>query len=517
MLGQSFSSDDHRLTLSRQDVDPIKVNTDEQCTNLQTNSDPSELLKQSNEPLEQRKAENTEFESQRHHTLSPTTTPPPTTSESPSEYSDSSPSQDGMDSGFSAHSSHSLNNEDKTRADSARSLSDKQEEDKEDKSSQDKKDKTNERDKEEKEQKDDKDQKDKGEKGHEERKNKKPFDQVVRIDRFGRVRRIDETYVDEERSAEEKNKRQAEALLWTSRERKWIKMTKNWGKYEASEKLKRRIRKGIPDSVRALVWAAFVGINPKIKEQPNLYRTLLARESEHSDTISRDINRTFPEHILFRDENSSGKSMGREALFNVLKAYSIYDREVGYCQGMGFIAGIFLMYMSEEESFWMLESLMRSPKFFLNGLYSPGFPLLHQYFYQYEQLLKKRLPKLFNHLNEENVNTQLYGTQWFITLFSYNLPFEIVLRLWDILLAEGTKILFRMALHIMMRNEQLFLTLDFPGIVTKLKDIHKEPFMRNADGLIRAILKVDMTTAGLERTAKEYQVLQFQEKQSRKR
>lgn len=36
----------------------------------------------------------------------------------------------------------------------------------------------------------------------------------------------------------------------------------------------------------------------------------------------------------------------QEALFNVMKAYSLHDREVGYCQGSGFIVGLLLMQVS---------------------------------------------------------------------------------------------------------------------------------------------------------------------------
>ena len=45
---------------------------------------------------------------------------------------------------------------------------------------------------------------------------------------------------------------------------------------------------------------------------------------------------------------------GQASLRRVLKAYSVYDREIGYCQGMNFIAGMFLTLMPEEESFWLL-------------------------------------------------------------------------------------------------------------------------------------------------------------------
>ena len=47
---------------------------------------------------------------------------------------------------------------------------------------------------------------------------------------------------------------------------------------------------------------------------------------------------------------------GQASLRRVLKAYSLYDREIGYCQGMNFIAGMFLTLLSEEEAFWLLVS-----------------------------------------------------------------------------------------------------------------------------------------------------------------
>ena len=55
--------------------------------------------------------------------------------------------------------------------------------------------------------------------------------------------------------------------------------------------------------------------------------------------IQRDLNRTFPEHSFFKESNG----LGQEGLLNILKAYSIYDREVGYCQGSPFITGLLLM------------------------------------------------------------------------------------------------------------------------------------------------------------------------------
>lgn len=49
---------------------------------------------------------------------------------------------------------------------------------------------------------------------------------------------------------------------------------------------------------------------------------------------------------------------GQLSLFNLLKAYSLLDKEVGYCQGISFVAGVLLLHMSEEQAFEMLKFLM---------------------------------------------------------------------------------------------------------------------------------------------------------------
>lgn len=38
--------------------------------------------------------------------------------------------------------------------------------------------------------------------------------------------------------------------------------------------------------------------------------------------------------------------MGQLSLFNLLKAYSILDPELGYCQGLGFICAVLLLHVS---------------------------------------------------------------------------------------------------------------------------------------------------------------------------
>ncbi len=136
---------------------------------------------------------------------------------------------------------------------------------------------------------------------------------------------------------------------------------KNWErtKLKSKNKLKQRIRKGIPTTFRGQVWYDLARADELRRRMGSqLYYELLASEEEtkYDDIIERDLNRTFPEHFFFQGETGHGQV----ALRNVLKVYSLYDREVGYCQGMGYIAGILLLHMPPENAFWMLVSLMET-------------------------------------------------------------------------------------------------------------------------------------------------------------
>ena len=89
--------------------------------------------------------------------------------------------------------------------------------------------------------------------------------------------------------------------------------------------------------------------------------------------------------------------------------------QVGYVQGMGFIAGLLLLYMNEEDTFWTLVALMKGavhPP--MERLYQAGLPLLQQYLFQFEHLIREevtlcRIPVLSN-LSISYRNRQLFAS-----------------------------------------------------------------------------------------------------------
>ena len=93
-------------------------------------------------------------------------------------------------------------------------------------------------------------------------------------------------------------------------------------------------------------------------------KSLARKFSPDIRQIDLDVNRTYRDHIMFRERYN----LRQTALFHVLAAYSLYNSEVGYCQGMSQIAALLLMYLNDEEDvFWGLSQLMVEPKYAMHG------------------------------------------------------------------------------------------------------------------------------------------------------
>ena len=99
----------------------------------------------------------------------------------------------------------------------------------------------------------------------------------------------------------------------------------------------KKLQQGIPDAIRGMIWQLMCkGKSPELEAQ---YANLLTRTSIHEKIIQRDLARTFPKHERFAEPGGPGQ----ESLFNIIKAYSLYDPEIGYCQGIAFIVGALLL------------------------------------------------------------------------------------------------------------------------------------------------------------------------------
>ncbi|XP_033628907.1 USP6 N-terminal-like protein [Asterias rubens] len=270
------------------------------------------------------------------------------------------------------------------------------------------------------------------------------------------------------------------------RTKKWLKMIKDWKRYYPSEKASRRIYKGIPDKLRGGIWALLLDLKKLKDEQPNVYERMRIRARKMSPDIRQidlDVNRTFRNHIMFRDRYG----IKQQALFHILSAYSMYNTEVGYCQGMSQIAALLLMYMNEEDAFWALHVLLTDTKHAMHGFFIPGFPKLIRYQEHHERILKKFLPKVKKNFEKLEIHTSLYSMKWFFQCFLDRVPFPLTLRLWDIYMLEGDKILIAMSFNLMKMHRRMLLKKDMETIVRYLQESLVNDFGYKDDEAIESL------------------------------
>uniref|UniRef100_A0A4X2JVR3 Ecotropic viral integration site 5 n=1 Tax=Vombatus ursinus TaxID=29139 RepID=A0A4X2JVR3_VOMUR len=210
----------------------------------------------------------------------------------------------------------------------------------------------------------------------------------------------------------------------------WGRIVNEWEdvRKKKEKQVKELVRKGIPHHFRAIVWQLLCNAQSMpIKDQ---YSELLKMTSPCEKLIRRDIARTYPEHDFFKEKDS----LGQEVLFNVMKAYSLVDREVGYCQGSAFIVGLLLMQMPEEEAFCVFVKLMQDYR--LRELFKPSMAELGLCMYQFECMIQEHLPELFVHFQSQSFHTSMYASSWFLTIFLTTFPLPVATRIFDIFMSE---------------------------------------------------------------------------------
>jgi len=241
----------------------------------------------------------------------------------------------------------------------------------------------------------------------------------------------------------------------------WTEVLEEWRRTSTRPKnLTDLVKKGIPDALRGEVWQLLAGCPPESNQElASTYASLLSKECPDEVYVKRDIGRTFPAHDYFRETGS----VGQEALYRVLKAYAVYDEEVGYCQGFSFIVAALLLHMPEEQAFSVLVKIMSD--YGLRFALKDGFETLYLRFYQLDRLIEDHLSDLWKHFSTQHIESHMYASQWFLTLFTAKFPLYVVFYILDIYLLEGTPVLFQVSLSLLQLSKDDLVKLDFEGIL----------------------------------------------------
>ncbi|XP_034091549.1 ecotropic viral integration site 5 protein homolog isoform X4 [Gymnodraco acuticeps] len=285
----------------------------------------------------------------------------------------------------------------------------------------------------------------------------------------------------------------------------WGRIVNEWEEVRKKKEkmLKDLVRKGIPHHFRAIVWQLLcTAQNMPIKDQ---YSELLKMTSPCEKLIRRDIARTYPEHDFFKEKDSSGQ----EVLFNVMKAYSLVDREVGYCQGSAFIVGLLLMQMPEEEAFCVFVKLMQDYR--LRELFKPSMAELGLCMYQFESMIQEQLPELHIHFQAQSFHTSMYASSWFLTIFLTSFPLPVATRIFDIFMCEGLEIVFRVGLAILQMNHTELIQLDMEGMLQHFQRVIPHQLDSGPDKVITAAYQVKYNAKKMKKLEKEYTTIKTKE------
>ena len=288
--------------------------------------------------------------------------------------------------------------------------------------------------------------------------------------------------LEENNSLNRKKKSLKTLLRINARLEKWNYMIQNYEEFSTKRKvlLKSRTRKGIPDSLRGYVWQLFADKDKYYVK--DLYQNLENEpiKEDLETVIIKDLDRTFPLCQFFREKYGNGQ----RKLYKVLLAYSKYNKNVGYVQGMGFLAAVFLIYMDEESSFYMLHSLMK--KYKLEGLYYDNFPDLKKKCFVLLNMQKKYINKLYNIFQRDGIVPTMYASSWFISLFARTVDFNIAVRILDCFFLEGFKVIYRISLALFKLSENAFCSAKkgetFPLLYKVQENINVEELFKVAFG-----------------------------------
>lgn len=221
------------------------------------------------------------------------------------------------------------------------------------------------------------------------------------------------------------------------------------------ERLKKSMKSGIPDRLRPAIWHFLT----KSQTLPSLYHKLQGTaDPVVAENIRKDLARTFLNSTQFN----------QDSLFNILQAYSLFDIEIGYCQGMSFVAGIFLLVMQEEEpAFWAFVFIMHTRGW--REMYLNGTPKLNLLLEDLQVQVRNQLPAVYKKFKNNEVDMIMFS-QHFVTLLGYKVKRRFTIRIMDVLLSHEEEILTRILFKMLKFKEKKILTLEHNYLFRYLLD-----------------------------------------------
>ncbi|XP_013924603.1 PREDICTED: small G protein signaling modulator 3-like [Thamnophis sirtalis] len=264
-----------------------------------------------------------------------------------------------------------------------------------------------------------------------------------------------------------------------------------WDKIEVtlphSDKLRSLVLAGIPHSMRPQLWMRLSGALLKKRNSEMSYREIV-KNSSNDETIAakqieKDLLRTMPSNACFSNMNS----IGVPRLRRILRGLAWLYPEIGYCQGTGMVVASLLLFLEEEDAFWMMcaiiEDMVPASYFSttLMGVQTDQRVLRH--------LIVQYLPQLDKLLQEHDIELSLITLHWFLTSFASVVHIKLLLRIWDYFFYQGSIVLFQVTLGMLsLKEDELTQSENSASIFNTLSDIPSQ--IEDPDVLLQEAVRV---------------------------
>ncbi|KAF2068609.1 hypothetical protein CYY_010066 [Polysphondylium violaceum] len=286
-----------------------------------------------------------------------------------------------------------------------------------------------------------------------------------------------------EKQRKEREKRLEDSIkVWTE------DVIPNWDKRKGTKKARELVCQGIPSLVRSKVWPLLIGNDLNIT--PELFsifgaRAERAKQRTESNSLGRegtvslihlDLPRTFPMLSIFQDDGPLHQSLA-----NILEAYVCYRPDVGYVQGMSYLAAVFLLILDEFNAFVCLTNFLNNPCYM--AFYTMNLNQMEVYMKAMDSLMFTHIPKIHRHLKELGIQPDVFMIDWVLTVFSKSLPLDVASHVWDTIFLDGEIVIFQTALGILKTYSKELENGDFDLCMTLLThlptDIDEDELFQN--------------------------------------
>ena len=221
------------------------------------------------------------------------------------------------------------------------------------------------------------------------------------------------------------------------------------------------------------------------------------------DEIGRDLHRTYTNE-KFKTGN------GIMMLRNILIAIAFVRPEIGYCQGMNFIAGALINLIDNEEKCFLI-FLSFIDNIHLNLLFLKNMPDFLIRVYQLKRLIELYFPKLYNHFRRIHISIDMFFSKWLLTIFANYFPFDVLYQVWDVFIIDKWKSLFKFSLILLnfMKDKLLEMELNEFFQYFNNNEIHSS---LSFDDIIKHYDDYKVTKKNLKELREDFFVEQVQKK-----